>query len=473
VFSLAGCFRRNHIPGVRGKLAIVVAAVASMAAPVRADHIEFGAGLSQPGLNNVEQPWAVGPSWRLNYIHPLSSRFELLGGIGYTRYLNDTTSTSTLKFLLPNRLADQNWRLISADLGIQVNLMTEHSTTPYLRGLISSTFWNVQELGGGTVRATDASGGATAFSAEEVVVKGAAGLHYRFHRRVGLAVEAEAAYFTGAGADFSEATDDARSCAAATVFFELTYHWPRIPRVGPVPISQAPSLPAPPRETEPERTKTADSDGDGVEDIHDRCPMTPVEAAGWVDVYGCPVDTDADGVPDFADRCPRTVAGQHVDSTGCSVDSDGDGVVDSQDMCPDTEPALKTDSTGCPALPALSEKKVFRFNYASGGSELDADARNQLRLLAPSLKYNPDVKVLVMGYTDEIGPADANLALSQKRADRVKAYLVSLGVPASQMKAQGRGEAVFVASNATREGRAQNRRIEIAPTAKDPNPPHN
>ena len=106
---------------------------------------------------------------------------------------------------------------------------------------------------------------------------------------------------------------------------------------------------------------------------------------------------------------------------------------------------------------------MFRFNYTPGEAELDAEARSQLVALVPTLKQNQDLRVAIEGFTDNRGSADANLALAQKRAEEVKAFLVSQGVSSGQLEAVGRGEVDFVSPNDTPEGRAQNRRIEIRP----------
>ena len=74
--------------------------------------------------------------------------------------------------------------------------------------------------------------------------------------------------------------------------------------------------------------------------------------------------------------------------------------------------------------------------------------------------------VLVEGHTDSKGPDDANMALSQARAESVRAYLVSRGVKPARISAVGRGEAQPVATNDTPEGRANNRRVEIVISPK-------
>ncbi|MGB3288023.1 MAG: OmpA family protein [Burkholderiaceae bacterium] len=69
--------------------------------------------------------------------------------------------------------------------------------------------------------------------------------------------------------------------------------------------------------------------------------------------------------------------------------------------------------------------------------------------------------LIATGHTDSIGTEKYNLGLSQRRANAVKAYLVSKGISADRIYVEGKGESSPVASNKTREGRAQNRRVEI------------
>ncbi len=69
--------------------------------------------------------------------------------------------------------------------------------------------------------------------------------------------------------------------------------------------------------------------------------------------------------------------------------------------------------------------------------------------------------LIATGHTDSIGTEQYNQGLSQRRANSVKAYLVSKGIAADRIYVEGKGESSPVASNKTREGRAQNRRVEI------------
>ena len=79
------------------------------------------------------------------------------------------------------------------------------------------------------------------------------------------------------------------------------------------------------------------------------------------------------------------------------------------------------------------------------------------------LKQNPNVTVQVNGYCDSIGTRRYNLKLSDKRANAVAQYLEDHGIAANRLIPHGYGKTHFVASNRTRAGRAQNRRVELLP----------
>jgi outer membrane protein OmpA-like peptidoglycan-associated protein len=100
--------------------------------------------------------------------------------------------------------------------------------------------------------------------------------------------------------------------------------------------------------------------------------------------------------------------------------------------------------------------------FVTGKSELLPAARDQLDQVAVALKDQGDVKPMVVeGYTDSVGSDVTNQKLSKDRAEAVRAYLVSKGVPSEKITSVGKGESNPVASNDTPEGRANNRRVEI------------
>jgi outer membrane protein OmpA-like peptidoglycan-associated protein len=98
--------------------------------------------------------------------------------------------------------------------------------------------------------------------------------------------------------------------------------------------------------------------------------------------------------------------------------------------------------------------------FETGKAELLPGAQDRLARVADFLK-NSDRSVVVEGYTDSTGSEATNMALSERRAQTVRDYLASHGVPPDRLKAEGKGESAPVASNATASGRSMNRRVQI------------
>jgi outer membrane protein OmpA-like peptidoglycan-associated protein len=99
--------------------------------------------------------------------------------------------------------------------------------------------------------------------------------------------------------------------------------------------------------------------------------------------------------------------------------------------------------------------------FDTGKSALKKGAQATLKRIADQLKGDSGVKVTVEGHTDNTGSAEKNQALSEKRAEAVRDYLVSAGVPAERVTAVGKGETQPIATNKTAAGRQQNRRVEL------------
>ena len=126
-----------------------------------------------------------------------------------------------------------------------------------------------------------------------------------------------------------------------------------------------------------------------------------------------------------------------------------------------------TDNNGLEAVKVTFDSGIL---FATGKSTLSSTAKTSLAQFAGVLKNNADCDVAIQGYTDNQGWKNStaeqsqqkNLSLSQDRASAVSQYLLSLAVPAAQIKSvQGFGEANPVADNSTAAGQAQNRRVEV------------
>jgi outer membrane protein OmpA-like peptidoglycan-associated protein len=100
--------------------------------------------------------------------------------------------------------------------------------------------------------------------------------------------------------------------------------------------------------------------------------------------------------------------------------------------------------------------------FTSGKWDLSPGAQLKLNDVAKSLTLqDPVSKMVVEGHTDSQGSASSNQDLSQHRAQAVRDYLVTRGIASDRISAQGFGPARSVGDNATPEGRANNRRVEI------------
>jgi outer membrane protein OmpA-like peptidoglycan-associated protein len=98
-------------------------------------------------------------------------------------------------------------------------------------------------------------------------------------------------------------------------------------------------------------------------------------------------------------------------------------------------------------------------SFDSGRANLRPDLRPVLDQFAQGL--DPGTRVLVVGHTDSTGSQVLNEQLSLQRAQTVRDYLYSRGVPAARLEVAGRAALEPVADNATQDGRAKNRRVEI------------
>ena len=126
------------------------------------------------------------------------------------------------------------------------------------------------------------------------------------------------------------------------------------------------------------------------------------------------------------------------------------------------------DSVGCPVLFVVDEVTgraqpliLQGVNFTTGSSRLTQDSYAVLNVVAVSLLGNPDVRIEIGGHSDASGGYDLNMRLSRGRSEAVRAYLAQQGVPLIQMDSRGYGPDQPIATNATRSGRAENRRVEL------------
>jgi len=105
---------------------------------------------------------------------------------------------------------------------------------------------------------------------------------------------------------------------------------------------------------------------------------------------------------------------------------------------------------------------VYGIHFDTAKATIQSDSEGVLQQIVQLLQQNPTLKLRVEGHTDNQGAAAANQTLSDKRAQAVVAWLTAHGVPASRLVAKGFGASKPIADNATEDGRAKNRRVELA-----------
>ena len=116
--------------------------------------------------------------------------------------------------------------------------------------------------------------------------------------------------------------------------------------------------------------------------------------------------------------------------------------------------------TEAPKVIETANTALIYFNFNGTRGKLNQEVTDYLQKVATRLK-NGTEKVNITGHTDDKGSAAANQTLGKRRAETIRAYLISKGVAARKIVAQSKGETAPIASNKTEKGRADNRRAEL------------
>jgi outer membrane protein OmpA-like peptidoglycan-associated protein len=227
-----------------------------------------------------------------------------------------------------------------------------------------------------------------------------------------------------------------------------------------------------------------DRDGDSIPDIDDKCP----DNSGLIYLKGCP-DRDGDSIPDYQDSCAsikglrqfRGCPDRDKDNIedrldkcpdvpglaqfkGCP-DTDNDGIPDPEDKCP-REPGPPRNQ-GCPEdanKDALNERLAFHAKsifFATNKFEILSKSFPMLEEIAKIIIENPNEQFVIEGHTDVTGNEAKNLQLSKDRANAVKEFLISQGVPRNVVESEGFGIKYPLSLNNSKLGRAQNRRVDV------------
>jgi outer membrane protein OmpA-like peptidoglycan-associated protein len=214
-----------------------------------------------------------------------------------------------------------------------------------------------------------------------------------------------------------------------------------------------------------------DNDKDGILDNVDQCPNDK----GPLETRGCP-DRDDDKIPDVEDKCPDEKGidqkATNPERHGCPrPDTDGDGFFDDEDACP-KEPGIRHENdpkqNGCPkkfTLIVIKKDKIEikqQVQFDTGKATILPVSAKLLAEVGEAVRSSELTKVTVEGHTDDVGDDDSNMKLSQARANSVRQWLIDKEkVKPELLEAIGYGETRPIASNRTKAGRQQNRRVEF------------
>lgn len=142
------------------------------------------------------------------------------------------------------------------------------------------------------------------------------------------------------------------------------------------------------------------------------------------------------------------------------LDSDGDGVDDAHDKCPNTPRGLKVDSDGCVIAGQQIELTGVTFEFNK--DRLTANAQTILDTISPAFLGQATLKVEIAGHTDSVGGTAVNQKLSQRRAEAVREYLITKGARPEQLSAVGYGKTrPLISPERTPDDRERNRRVEF------------
>ena len=198
-----------------------------------------------------------------------------------------------------------------------------------------------------------------------------------------------------------------------------------------------------------------DEDGDGINDENDKCP----NAEGSPKYRGCPVpDTDKDGIPDDQDKCPGIAGLSRYN--GCAIpDTDMDGVNYEIDQCPSV--AGIAGNNGCEDLQPLLNKVSTALKFEIGQANIATRSLQALDTVIQIMTQYPQTSLTITGHTDNTGSRKINDRLSISRAKKVQSYLVKKGLAINRTSLLGMADTQPIADNKTKQGRAQNRRVDF------------
>lgn len=188
---------------------------------------------------------------------------------------------------------------------------------------------------------------------------------------------------------------------------------------------------------------------------------TLIAVPSMASAQGYILDSDGQVFKDGSGKCVRDINWKKdsVECGGAKPPAPAPKVVAKPE--PVAQPAPVAPVVKAEPVIEIDKPAAFVGFFATGKTELSAEAETKLDAYADYLSQENSKKLVIRGYTDSVGSDKDNLTLSIKRAVAVKNYLKSKGIKTNRMNSVGMGEADPVADNATETGRAENRRVVL------------
>jgi outer membrane protein OmpA-like peptidoglycan-associated protein len=216
-----------------------------------------------------------------------------------------------------------------------------------------------------------------------------------------------------------------------------------------------------------------DNDQDGLADADDKCPLDAEDRDGFQDDDGCPdKDNDEDGIPDAADKCPMVAEDKdgYQDVDGCpDEDNDGDGLADAKDKCPNDPETINgnQDEDGCPdkgdSLVVLSPDRLELLESIQfKGDKIQRSSSNVLGQIGATLRAHGEIlRVRITSHVQPTGDDDRDQALTVKRAQAVRDWLVNFGISSARLEVRGFGGTKPLVSPSQKSAAMINDRLEL------------
>jgi hypothetical protein len=455
IFFIALWFRSYEIWSMRfaAALMVVLLSVGDIWA-TEYRPFSIGIGPSYTGLIGGVPPWfTLSMGYAVKFDTHLKGPWRLELGFAACRIYDDSSAHSQFKLGPTKQFRSRLWKAHNLSLLFK-RIAPLFGEKIYINGGLGGgiSIWKMTDPNADTVlKAIGERGETTDFTAAEIWLRSTCGLEYILTERWKLGLSCDAGYLTGAGMEFQKKFENSRGPWILSIGLTLSCQFGESKWKSHVDRDRdaAHIIDRRPR-SESDSTEIDISESEVEKPVRNivniispqfSCLNGIVDLRRLIDIHGCPIDADGDAFPDYADDCTHNPVGALVDRSGCPIDGDHDGVFDGLDLCPDSDSGLAVNRFGCIDLTIFEKPMIIKIRYQPGSFDIDSNSKTRLTEIAQILLKGIGVQLEINGFANDEETAELNLGLSQRRANRVRDFLVDMGIENARMKPIGRGTA--------------------------------